>query len=66
MKLVEKRRAGRRLIRRHGQPQTTDPRLGASGELNAQTRRQLRDQFASLDPFAWAQELHPRRKPIRN
>jgi hypothetical protein len=66
MKLVAKQREGSRIIRRHDEPQTAYQRLRASGELSAKTRRQLREQFESLDPFALAKAVDLRLKRIRN
>ena len=65
-KLVEKRREGSRLVRKHDEPPTAYQRLLASGQLNGKTRRRRRDQFASLDPFALAQAVEWRLKKILN
>jgi len=65
-KLVEKRREGGRLVRKHAEPQTAHQRLRASGQLDAKTRRRLREQRASLDPFALAQTVASRLKKILN
>lgn len=65
-KLVEKRRAGSRIIRRHDEPKTAYQRLLASGELSRQAARALREQFESLDPFALAQSVNQRLKKILN
>lgn len=64
MKLVKKWREGSRWIRRHDEPQTAYQRLLAHGELTGKARRQLRDQFKTLDPFVLAQEVERRLKPI--
>ncbi len=66
MKLVEKRREGSRILRRHDQPQTAYKRLLAGGLLSRQARKRLRDQYASLDPFALAQSVEQRLKKILN
>ena len=63
-KLVEKRREGSRIIRKHDQPKTAYQRLLASGELARQTARELRERFESLDPFALAQSVEQRLKRI--
>jgi hypothetical protein len=63
-KLVEKRREGSRIIRRHDQPQTAYQRLLAGGDLKAKAVRQLRQQYRSLDPFALAKEAAGRLKRI--
>ena len=64
MKLVKKWRVGSRWKRRHDEPQTAYQRLLASGQLGAKARRQLREQYASLDPFALAAPVERRLKPI--
>lgn len=64
MKLVKKWREGSRWVRRHDEPQTAYQRLLAAGNLSAKARRQLREQFESLDPFKLAQEVERRLKPI--
>jgi hypothetical protein len=65
-KLIEKKRDGSRVIRRHDQPQTAYQRLRASGELSAKARRQLREQYECLDPFALAQAVERRLKKVLN
>lgn len=64
MKLVEKRREGSRIIRRHDEPQTACQRLLATGQLKRKARKQLREQYESLDPFALAQAVELRLKKI--
>ncbi len=64
MKLLEKHRVGSRWVRRHDLPQTAYQRLLAHSDLTAKARRQLRDRFHALDPFALAAELERRLKPI--
>ena len=64
MKLREKWREGSRWVRRHDGAKTAYQRLLASGQLSAPQRRQLREQYESLDPFALAKELEKRIKPI--
>lgn len=63
-KLVEKRREGSRIVRRHDRPQTAYQRLLAGGQLSRKARAQLRDQFESLDPFALAQSVEQQLKHI--
>lgn len=63
-KLVEKRREGSRIIRKHDAPQTAYQRLLASGQWSAKARGRLREQFESLDPFALAKEVEQRLKKI--
>lgn len=63
-KLMEKRREGSRVIRRHDEPQTAYQRLLRSGSLTAGAARQLRDQYQSLDPFALAKTIEARLRKI--
>jgi hypothetical protein len=64
MKLQRKWREGSRWVRRHDRAQTAYQRLLASGRLESQQRRRLRDWNASLDPFLLAASLEKRLKPI--
>ena len=64
MKLHKKWRVGSRWVRRHDEPQTAYQRLQAHRDLPAKARRQLRDEFEALDPFALAGEVERRLKPI--
>jgi len=64
MKLVKKWREGSRWVRRHDQAQTAYARLLASGQLEPQQRRRLRDWYESLDPFVLAAEVERRLRPI--
>ena len=64
MKLKKKWRVGSRWVRRHDEPQTAYQRLQRHGDLPAKARRQLREQFEALDPFALAAEVERRLKPI--
>ena len=64
MKLKKKWREGSRWKRRHDEPQTAYQRLLASGQMGAKQRRQLREQYASLDSFALAVQVEGRLKPI--
>jgi hypothetical protein len=54
MKLIEKQRVGSRWRRKHDQPQTAYQRLLKMGVLSTKRKRELREQYESLDPF----ELH--------
>lgn len=65
-KLVDKRREGSRIIRKHDTPRTAYQRLLASNELSPKARRQLREQYESLDPFALAKAVEQRLKKILN
>lgn len=49
---------------RHEAPHTAYQRLLASGDLLAKDARRLRDQYASLDPFALAAEVEQRLQKI--
>ena len=64
MKLVEKKRAGSRWVRRHDEPKTAYQRLVATGELLAKDARRLREQYHALDPFALAAEVDQRLRRI--
>lgn len=56
MKLIEKQRVGSRWRRKHDQPQTAYQRLLQMEVLSASKKRELQNQYESLDPF----ELHDR------
>ena len=64
MKLVNKERVGSRWVREHDRPQTAYQRLLAWGGLATKEARRLHDRYASLDPFALAQETDRRLRPI--
>lgn len=64
MKLRQKWRVGSKWVRRHDAPQTAYQRLLAHDELSAKARRQLRERYAALDPFALAAQVERRLKPI--
>jgi len=64
MKLINKWREGSRWKRRYDRAQTAYERLWASGQLDAKAKRQLRDQYAGLDPFALAAEVERRLQKI--
>ena len=64
MKLVQKWRVGSRWRRKHDRPQTAYQRLLELGVLTGKKRRQLREQFQSLDPFGLHEELERRLRPI--
>jgi hypothetical protein len=62
----KKQRQDSRIVRQHDEPQTAYQRLLASGQLTDKARRQLRDQYESLDPFAPAQAVEQRLKKMLN
>jgi hypothetical protein len=64
MKLVRKWREGSRWRRRHDVAQTAYQRLLKMGALPAKKRRELRDQYQSLDPFGLHEQLERDLKPI--
>ena len=64
MKLKQKWRQGSRWVRRHDQPQTAYQRLMANDQISAKSKRQLRDQFESLDPFDLAAQVEKRLKGV--
>jgi hypothetical protein len=60
MKLVRKWRVGAKWKRRHDDAQTAYHRLLRLGGMNLKTKRRLRDQFESLDPFQLHEEVDRR------
>ncbi len=64
MKLLQKQRVGSRWRRQHDQPQTAYQRLLKLGVLSAKKKRQLQEQFHSLDPFALHEGLEQSLRPI--
>jgi len=64
MKLIEKHREGSRWVRKHDRPQTAYQRLLALNALNTKACKQLREEFASLDPFDLHERLEKRLHPI--
>lgn len=64
MKLQSKWREGSRWVRKHDRPQTAYQRLMTSDRISAQSKRQLRQRFASLDPFVLARDVEHRLKGI--
>jgi hypothetical protein len=64
MKLIKKWREGSRWKRRYDRPRTAYQRLLASGQLTGKQKKQLRDQYESLDPFTLAADTERRLKPI--
>ena len=56
-KLISKDREGAKIKRRHDRPQTPCDRLLASPAIPAATKRHLRQQRASIDPFILHQKL---------
>jgi len=64
MKLIAKERVGSRWRRKHDQPQTAYQRLLKMGVLSNKPKRQLREQFESLDPFELHERLEKALRPI--
>jgi hypothetical protein len=64
MKLINKWREGSRWHRQHDIAQTAYQRLLSMNVLNNKKKRQLRDQYESLDPFALHEELDKRLAPV--
>jgi hypothetical protein len=64
MKLVKKWRVGSRWKRLHDKPQTAYQRLLTSGQLGAKERKNLSEQYQSLDPFVLANDVERRLKSI--
>jgi hypothetical protein len=64
MKLVEKERVGSKWRRKHDQAQTAYQRLLRLNVLNTKSKRRLKDQFESLDPFELHDQLEQSLRPI--
>ena len=64
LKLEQKWREGSHWRRRYEIPKTAYDRLCAPGMLALKPRRQLRERYASLDPFALKEELEKKLKQI--
>jgi hypothetical protein len=64
MKLKSKWREGSRWVRRHNRAQTAYQRLISSEHISAESKRRLRDQFESLDPFELARQVEQRLKGV--
>lgn len=64
MKLVDKERVGSKWRRKHDQAQTAYQRLLSLNVLNTKTKRRLKDQFESLDPFELHDQLEQSLRPI--
>jgi hypothetical protein len=64
MKLIEKQRVGSRWRRKHDKPQTAYQRLLEMDVLSAKKKRELRDQYESLDPFELHDRLEKSLRPI--
>ena len=64
MKLIHKERIGSRWRRVHDQPQTAYQRLLNMEVLSANKKRQLKDQYESLDPFELHERLDKSLRPI--
>ena len=60
MKLVKKWREGAKWKRRHDEAKTAYKRLLLINTMDSKKKRQLRDQFESLDPFELHQQLDRR------
>jgi hypothetical protein len=64
LKLAQKWRQGSHWHKRYEVPRTAYDRLCAPGMLALKQRRQLRERYASLDPFALKDELEKKLKQI--
>jgi len=63
-KLQEKWRQGSHWRKRYELPRTAYQRLSTPGILTLKKRRELRDRYESLDPFALKDELETKLKEI--
>ena len=64
MKLVAKVRHGAKIKRRHDQPQTPCERLLGCSQIPEETKRRLRQQRASMDPFHLHEQLEARLRSL--
>jgi hypothetical protein len=64
LKLAQKWRQGSHWRKRYELPKTACQRLCAPGMLGLKARRELRDRYETLDPFALKDELEARLKQI--
>jgi hypothetical protein len=64
MKLIEKERVGSKWRRKHDQAQTAYQRLLKMDMLSSKRKRQLREQFETLDPFELHDRLEKALRPI--
>lgn len=64
MKLVQKERVGSKWRRKHDRAQTAYQRLLKMDVLNTKRKRELKEQFESLDPFALHDQLERSLRPI--
>lgn len=64
MKLIEKQRVGSRWRWKHDRPQTAYQRLLNMDVLSSKTKRQLQDQYESLDPFELHDQVEKSLRPI--
>jgi hypothetical protein len=64
LKLKEKWREGSQWRKRYELPQTAYDRLCRPGRLDLKRRRQLRERYASLDPFILKDDLEKQLKQI--
>jgi hypothetical protein len=63
-KLVEKHREASKWVRKHDRPKTAYHRVIESGELEAKSKRELRDRYEALDPFELGVQIEKRLKKI--
>ena len=64
LKLEQKWRVGSHWHKRYEPPKTAYERLCVPGMLRLKPRRQLRERYASLDPFILKDELEQKLKQI--
>jgi hypothetical protein len=57
MKLVSNQRVNARWVKKHDEPQTPYERLLASPQVSEQKKRELRERFQQLNPFALKKEI---------
>jgi hypothetical protein len=64
VKLIEKKRVASKTVKRYDKPKTPYQRILESPEISAETKRALREQFKTLNPFVLRKALEEKLKKI--
>jgi len=64
LKLEQKQRRGRRLVRQYGPAQTPNARVLAAAEVSAEARAPLQALHATLNPFQLARDIERQKRAI--
>lgn len=64
VKLIEKKRVASKTVKRYDKPKTPYQRVLESPEVSAETKRALREQFKTLNPFVLRKALEEKLKKI--